>query len=381
MTHTRRSPGEGSITQRTDGRWQASIQLDGKRRSVYGQTRLEAADKLDALKRQAHAAGRLPASGKTTVNALLDAWLEVKAPHLKARTLADYGSIADTLLRPTLGKVALAKMTPARIARLYANWQSAGKHKTALKAHRVLSAALALAVRWGWLGANPCEQVDTPSYRPDRKDLWTPAQLAAFIEGTHNDWLHPLWLVLLGAGCRLGEALALQWPDVDLQRGQLTISKSAQMIAGAMVTATPKTRAGVRQVTLPNETVAALRAHRAKQAELRLALGGQWAAGEHVFSTARGLPLTPSTPQWALPRWCARLGLPHTTCHGLRHLSASLLLAGGVAIPDVSRRLGHATPSITLAIYSHSIPGRDDGAARALSEALGKAVGVTHRDR
>jgi len=381
MTHTRRSPGEGSITQRNDGRWQASIQLDGKRRSVYGRTRTEAADKLEALKRQAHAAGQLPASGKTTVNALLDAWLEVKAPTLKPRTLADYHTIADALLRPAVGRVTLSRLTPARIARLYAGWQAEGKHRTALKAHRVLSAALALAVRWGWLGANPCEQVDAPSYRPERKALWTPAQLALFLEGTRNDWLHPLWLVLLGSGCRLGEALALQWPDVDMRTGLLTVSKSTQMIAGQMVTTTPKTRAGVRQVLLPSDVLAALRAHRGRQAAQRLTLGHQWAAGEHVFSTLRGTPLTPNTPQWALPRWCAKLQLPRVTCHGLRHLSASLLLAGGVAVPDVSRRLGHATPSITLAVYSHSIPGRDDGAARVLDNALGKAVGLSHRER
>ena len=90
---------------------------------MYGKTHAEAAEKLHALKRQAHTAGMLPTPGKATVSDLLDAWLAVRAPTLKPRTMADYHDIADNLLRPTLGAVALARLGPDRIARVYAKWQ------------------------------------------------------------------------------------------------------------------------------------------------------------------------------------------------------------------------------------------------------------------
>lgn len=78
MSKSRRSAGEGTVWQRTDGRWQAAIQLDGKRRSVYDKTRAEASERLEALKRQVHVAGLVPTLDKTTVNELLDAWWRSK---------------------------------------------------------------------------------------------------------------------------------------------------------------------------------------------------------------------------------------------------------------------------------------------------------------
>lgn len=370
---SRRAVGEGSIVQRDNGRWQASLQIDGHRRTVYGKTRQEASAKLDVLKRQANAAGTLPTPGKRTVSDLLDVWLAVKAPTLKPRTLADYRMIADTLIRPTLGDVALARLGPDRIARLYAGWQAEGKHKTALKAHRVLSAALALAVRWAWLGANPCDRVDVPRYSPQRKAIWSKAELRAFLAATSDHWLYPFWLTALGSGLRLGELLALEWGDVV--DGVLSVTKSAQVIGGQRVVTTPKTRAGIRKVKLPQKAVAALQYHRATQAATRLSMGAAWSGGDLVFTTPRGAPLSASTAGWALSRYCELAGVPRVTPHGLRHLHASLLLAGGLPVTDVSARLGHGTPAVTLRVYAHAI-GRDDSqAADVVSAALASEPG------
>jgi integrase len=359
----RRSVGEGTIIQRQDGRWQASLQVDGRRRTVYGKTRTEAAGKLAELQRQASTTGAIPSPGKRTLNDLLDAWLETKAPNVRPRTLADYGAISASYLRPILGSAPLAKVTPDRIARLYAKWQRAGKSRTALKCHRVLSQALALAVRWGWLASNPTGRVDAPRHRYERKDAWTPEQLRAFLDGTREHTLGPLWTFLACSGCRLGEALALTWGDVDLAAGRVTIAKSVQRIGGEYVTSEPKTAAGVRAITLPGEAIEALRL----QAERRLAQGG----GALVFANGEGEPLHRSTVAHATRRECARLGLPPVTPHGLRHLHASLLLAQGLPVPAVSQRLGHANSAITLSVYSHFV-GKDDSAATA---AIARAIG------
>ena len=370
-THTRRrrSSGEGSIVRRKDGRWQAGLQVEGHRRIVYGRTRQEVAAKLDDLKRQASINGALPDPGKLTVSDLLDAWLEVKAPNVKPRTLADYAGTSDRYLRPALGSVRLSKLGPDRVARLYAHWQSQGKAKTALKCHQTLSQALDMGVRWGWLASNPCKRVDRPRYRPKRKELWTPEQLRRFLDGTHEHRLHPVWTLLAYSGCRVGEILALDWTDVDLVIGRITIAKSTQKINGEQVTSEPKTRAGIRTISLPREAVEALRA----QAERRLAEGGGSDAYTHlVFRGERGGPLSHSTVGWALTHQCRLLGLPHMTPHGLRHLHASLLLSQGLPIPDVSRRLGHANSAITMSVYAHAISG-DDSAA---TEAIGRAIGL-----
>ena len=359
--NTRRSPGEGTITQRKDGRWQASLQVDGVRKAVYGKTRQECAARLADLQRQVAKAGTLPDPGKRTVNDLLDAWLEVKAPTVRPRTLHDYHAICDRYVRSPLGKVRLNRLTPDRIQRLYARYQTRAQSRTALKAHRVLSQALALAVRWGWIGNNPCDRVDTPRYRPERKQVWTPAELRRFLDGTTGHRLHPLWLFLATTGCRLGEALALEWGGVDLAAGVVTINKAGQHIGGQWTVTEPKTRSGIRTITLPREAIGALR----QQAAYRLAHGG----GALVFASDSGQSLTNGAIAWHMRRECERLALPRITPHGLRHLHASLLLAEGLPLPEVSRRLGHASPAITMAIYSHAV--RDDSAAvEAIERAL-----------
>jgi integrase len=74
--------------------------------------------------------------------------------------------------------------------------------------------------------------------------------------------------------------------------------------------------------------------------------------------------------QHALPCQCRRLGLPVMTMHSLRHLHASLLLEAGLPVPQVSKRLGHATPAITMSIYAHVMRQDDDAATTAISKAL-----------
>jgi len=359
----RRSPGEGSVVRRKDGRWQGSLQVAGVRRTVYGRTRSEAVAKLGALKAQAARAGVLPDPGKRTLDDLLDAWLDAKAPQVKPRTLHDYTTTCDRYLRPNLGKLPLARVTPDRVERLCAVYQAQGKDRTALKVYRCLSQALGLAVRWAWVDANPCDRVDPPQYRPERRDPWTPQELRAFLDGTREHWLGPFWLVLASSGCRLGELLALTWGDVDLGAGTITITKSVQRIDGVRVVTRPKTRAGERTVALPRVAVDALR----RQAEWRLAQGS---GGDLVFTSKRGAPLTHATAGWVLRRECERLGLPAMTPHGLRHLHASLLLAEGLSVPEVSRRLGHANPGITMSVYAHVV-GHVDRGAEVIERALG----------
>ena len=365
---SRRSPGEGSISRRKDGRWQASLQVNGQRTTVYGKTRGEAAAKLRVLQSQAPAPTVNLTLSKRTLNELLDAWLDTKAAQVKPRTLADYRQTCNRYIRPGLGNMRLAKLTPDRIEGFLAGFYS--HPRTAQKIHCRLSQALDLAVRWNWLGSNPCARVEKPRYRPEPKEIWTPEQLRRFVEGTREHWLHPFWVLAASTGARIGELLALTWGDVDLDGGNMSVGRSVQIIDGERVVGTPKTQAGIRCIGLPSPTVSVLRAWRARQAEQRLGLGDQWRAGEHLFSSLQGEPLGASTVHYALARACDRLGLPRISPHGLRHLHASLLLSQGVPIPAVSQRLGHANSGITLAVYAHALPKTDTQATEAISQVM-----------
>jgi len=358
-------------TQRPDGRWTAALQVNGVRRYVYGKSEAEVKRKLAALQREVGAVGCLAEPGRRTVGDLLDEWLAASKPTLKTKTWTDYEAVCRRYVRPTLGKVKLAKLAPDHVQRLYADLQARGFERVPAQVHSVLHRACKLAVLWRWLPENPCDRVLPPTYRVPRKEVWTPEELRAFLDGAASHTLHPLWVVMVATGCRLGEMLALKWTDVDLPAGVVKVRGNLQRIRGAWVKSTPKTRAGERTITLPPEGLAALKIQRARLAEWRLKAGADWQDTGLVFTGLKGQPLQPSVVEHALARECERLGLPKVTPHGLRHLHASLLLDAGLPVPAVSARLGHARPSITMAIYAHKVGQDDRQAAEALARALG----------
>ncbi|MBI2304032.1 MAG: site-specific integrase [Chloroflexi bacterium] len=360
------SPG---ITQRGDGRWMGSLQLHGKRKHVYGKTAQEVKAKLKTLYQQVAMTGVLPSPGSRTVNDLLDAWLENCRASLKPRTLAWYEDIARRYIRGSIGPIRLSKLEPVHIQRLYTQLQDS-RTRVASHTHLVLHRALKLAVLWGWLSQNPSDRLLKPRYRPERKEVWSHQELTAFLEGSEGHPLHPLWITAIATGCRLGELTGLKWEDIDLEARSLTVRRNLQRIRGQWMEGPPKTRAGERTITLPPEAVIALKRQKAKQAELRLRAGPDWQDTGRVFTGRLGQPLNPAMAEHGLREQCEKLGLPHLTPHGMRHLHASLLLEAGLPITAVSQRLGHAHSGITLAVYSHVVKRDDEEAARLISAAL-----------
>jgi len=365
-----RTPGEGSISQRPNGTWQISLQVNGRRKTLYAKTKREARAKLLAMQKQLAVNGTLPDPGRRTVSDLLSVWLETSAGSLKPGTLADYEKVCQ-YVRPVIGNVRLSKLEPVHLQRLYPTLPG---ERLPSKVHSVLHRALHLAVLWGWLPHNPADRVLPPSYRPQRRAVWTVEQLAVFLEGTREHWLHPLFVILITTGCRLGEALALKWADVD--GNVITIKRSLHYVKGQFVEQAPKTRAGERTVVLPEDGATALKRQRVQQNEWRLGAGDRWQATGYVFTNREGRPLYQWHVQHTMADYCKRLGLPPLSPHGLRHAHASLLLSQGLPLTDVSARLGHANPSITASVYAHALPGRAAEAARVMESVLRGGVAM-----
>lgn len=362
----RRSPGEGSVFRRKDGLWQASLQVDGKRRSVYAKTEKEARVALRELRQQADRPQTQTEPGRRTLASLIDAWLS-SAPGLRATTKAAYREFLTRYAYPALEREALERITPDRLQALYASL----KPSVAEKLHRILHRAFAVAVMWRWLAENPCDCVLRPAYRPAERALWSEAQAQAFVSGVEGHWLAPLFQLLAATGLRLGEALALRWEDAGLGVA-VSVSGTLQRLEGEAFVGAPKTASARRTVMLPPLALEALKAQRAQQDGWREA-APDWQDGGFVFTGTTGKPLHRCVPESALKRLCDRLGLPRMTPHGLRHLHASLLIGRAVPLTAVSARLGHANPQITLRLYAHAIPGQDQMAAEAIGRALSTA--------
>lgn len=170
-----------------------------------------------------------------------------------------------------------------------------------------------------------------------------------------------LYIAALGTGLRQGELLALRWSDVDLAKGELTVRHTlGRFTRQPEPTKTPRSR---RTLRLPQQVVAALAAHRERQAILPMS--------GLVFRTGAGTPLQATNVTLGLQRALRRLGLPRRRFHDLRHTFATLALEAGEDPATVSRALGHTSVATTADVYMHVTPAMREGLARRMDAVLG----------
>ncbi len=335
---------EGTVNRQPNGHWRARLMVNGVRRTQVTGTEREAYGLLRRWQREAATDGGLASSVGRTLSDLARDWLATA--DLRETTRRHYADQLRLHVLPDLSSVKLERLTPNRIQRLYATLTPA----TAAHVHRILHRAFDVAVRWRWMGYNPCDLVERPHHRAKRVEPWTAEQLRQFLAGSADHPLGPLFIVLATSGLRLGEALALRWQDVGIGGAAINVNGTLRRAYGLTVRNEPKTQAGFRTVLLPSAAIEALSRQRQNA-------GNDATEDGYIFAT------TPRAVQKAMAALCDRLALPHLSPHGLRHLHASLLLADGVPLPEVSQRLGHANSGITLSIYSHAVRGQ--GAAVA----------------
>ena len=347
----------------SDGRWVARVTRAGRRKDFYGSTRAEARAKAEAFLRDL--GGRpLPQPGQRTFQNLLEAFLE--AADLRPRTRADYEAVVRRYLQPLMDR-RLASIEALDL--LHVLQPLRNRPRTAQLAFRVVHRVLGFAVRCGYLTSNPADRVDPPRYQARRRAVWTEAGLRAFLRTAEGHPLGPLFLLLAGTGLRWSEAAGLAWKDLDLEAGLVRVERSLHRVRGEWVTTPPKTAAGARTVALPAQVAEVLRKHRRKALEAALACGHGWSEDRLVFCRPDGQPLHHRSVLEAFRRLCQKAGVENIGLHGLRHLHASALLEAGLGAPQVARRLGHAGPGVTLAVYGHPV-GEDRRAAEVLQRLL-----------
>lgn len=172
---------------------------------------------------------------------------------------------------------------------------------------------------------------------------------------------------------RRGELIGLDWSQIDLEKKTLTVTKSMYYLPGKGVfEKPPKTQSSIRPIVLSATALAPLRELRKEQMERKLALGDKWIESGAVFVQWNGQRLHVDTATKWFPRFLKRAGLPHIRFHDLRHTGASMLIAAGLDIQTVKRRLGHARASTTLDIYGHAFAEYDNKPADALDALLAR---------
>jgi integrase len=368
---------KGHIRERSPGHWAIVIDVNdpatGKRRRKWHSfkgTKREA--QVEAARLIASTgAGTYVEPTKTTVADLvrgrIDQW--EAAGDISARTAERQRQLLVHQIAPHLGARVLRKLRPLDIEQWHTALRASVSARTIGHAHRVLSKALKDAAKNDLVSRNVCKEQAAPKIEGVEQAIVrdVPA-LVTKLEG----WRYgTAAMVALFGGLRLGEVLALRWSNVDLDRKVLRVVEALEQTKRFGIRfKTPKSKAGTRDITLPDILVDALREHRKAQLELRMQLGaGKPPDDALLFSNIEGRPFSPIDVSVLWGRFAAAIGMPEITFHALRHTHASQLIDAGVDIATISKRLGHATPGITLNVYAHRFR-QDDGKAAAAINAM-----------
>ncbi len=375
----------GHIQQRGKTSWRIKVFVGrdaaGVRRyveqTVRG-TRREAERELSRLLVEVDE-GRHAAAAPITFGELLDRWLDVKRRMVEPKTIESYEWVSRKYIRPALGDRKVASLRPIDLDGLYSDLHGRGlSARTVRICHTVMRQALEQARRWGLIARNPAVDATPPVQR--RREIVPPTvqQVQTLLEAAETedpDFAAYLWM-LAATGCRRGEACALRWTDVDLERCEVAVRRSISQVRGELREKDTKTHQS-RRVAIDEQTVAVLRSVRVRAKERSLALGDRLADDALLFSDAEGCPWRPDVCTNRFGRLRKGLGLERVRLHDLRHFVATVLGGAGVPIATISGRLGHSENATTLNLYTHVMPATDQAAATYLGSILTDNSGRT----
>lgn len=300
----KRGAGEGSITKRKDGRWEAKMTIgygeEGKqkRKYFYGQTREKVQKKLNKALRDLQQ-GILPTPERQTVKQFLNHWLETCArPKVRPRTYAGYKEHIDHRINPAIGGVRLHELSPQQVQKFVTELGKTLAPATVARIRATLRSALTQAERWSLVSRNVAKLVSVPKAKRPITRFLAPGEAQSLVNAASGFRLGGVFSVAVALGLRLGEVLGLTWDDVDLEMKTLRVRQTLQRLPrregekhGRVEFGEPKSEKSRRVLTLPDFAVEVLKRHRLRQKEERLKAGGDWRAQNLVFTSTIGTPV------------------------------------------------------------------------------------------
>jgi integrase len=321
------------------------------------------------------------ADGALTLGQCLDGWLaHIELRGRRPTTIAENRRKIEKSIKPRLGNLRIAKLTPGNLNDAYDGWLQSGLSPTTVHhLHAIISAALNYVVRRGDLAVSPAARAEPPPNESKIPSVPTVEELAALIQCAKEDDAVFATVVLLAAttGARRGELAALRWSDVDFAAGTVTISKSLTVTgrrAEQNLHIGPTKTRQQRRIALGDRGVTVLSEHWDHMRNLAEQVGVPLVDDPYVFARPYRVdgndPCLPDTWTTKFSVLCKKAGVGHFRFHDLRHWNATQLIGAGHDIRTVSGRLGHAQTSMTLDRYAHALPVGDAAAAAEIGALL-----------
>lgn len=379
----------GTITPRGEGKWllrwydyttQDGVKTRVQRYKVVKGNKRDAQTMLAEVTVSKHKAEYV-APNKVTVADCAEAWLKNEAAETRQKTQDRYKGIVERQIRPKLGPLLVQKLTKLDLEDFYRRLAKDGRDdgkglskRTVQHVHRVLHAILNRAVDAQLVPQNVAAKAKPPKVERQKVETFSAAEIRLILDSLQGRSLYPLVALAFDTGLRRGELCALKWGDLDLSVGTLRVDESLSQTSEGRKFEKPKTASSFRTIELTPDCVSYLMAHRKTQLEQRVALGlGKLPDDALVFPGDNGEPRDPDAVSRGFSRAIAGLSVKQLTLHSTRHSHASRLLNQGIDVVTVAARLGHSSPTITLAIYAHVVEPDAEGAKKA-SERLAAAL-------
>jgi len=301
-------------------------------------------------------------------------FVEYGEGHLERTTIESYKGELRTKINPAIGHIKLKDLKPLHLMRFYRNLTEDGIRLDGKEGgystriikyqHSIISSILQSAVYWQILNDNVARRVQPPKGNDKSKgdnflDEVTTAKFLHYVLETETLIYQAMAFVTIYGSMRKGEILGINWTDISFEDNTIRIDKAYTRANREEFVKSPKNKSSNRVVAMPSVAMKLL--DNLKQ----------------VSNDSRVFPLSYSAPTQWFERIKQKYNAIHhneipssMTYHGLRHTSASLLIAQGMDVKTVSARLGHTDAVTTLRIYSHYIRSRDEAASEALSALL-----------
>jgi integrase len=409
---TRAANGRSSIYLGKDGYWHGRVTMgtrdDGRpdRRHVKSKNRAKVASKVRELERQRDE-GIVTKPGRPwTAEQWLNHWLEnIAKPSVRYKTYVGYRTAVSKHLIPGVGAHRLDRLEPEHLEKLYARMQAEGlRAGTAHQVHRTARTAFGEAFKRRRITRNPADLAKPPRVDEEEIEPFEAEEIDRLLNTLLGKRNGTRYVIALALGLRQGEALGLKWARLDEETKSLSVRKALQRHTwehgcdnphacgagyhktkpckngckrhqracpppcppgcmsharwcpqrrgGGLVEVDVKSRAGRREIGLPDELLALLTEHRKVQDQEREHAGSEWHEGGWMFTQPNGKPIDPRRDQYEWKALLAEAGVREARLHDARHTAATVLLLLGVPDRAVMDVMGWSSAAM-LKRYQH----------------------------
>lgn len=368
--------GEGTLSKRLDGRWEARLTINGKRKSFYGKTEREAKKKMREYQEKLMRGEK--DCKKIKISVYFEEWLEhTQKGKLKASSYDRIERTYRTHIQNTVGGYQLGNLTTKDCQKLINHKAETLSYSTTKKIYEALNSCLKYAEAIGDINRNPMKAVELPSehnFKKKTKDIEIPTEsemknilVTAFLKHSTGTCIYTLpyayaIVIIANTGLRVGELLAMEWSKINFLKSSMKVDCSVSEVIDRdgntdrkriLLVSNTKTKNGNRTILLNKKVVNALEELKSFYLENNI-------SSKYVICNSQGEIVNYRDLKRTFDKILKRAKVNSMGLHSLRHYFASVCIAHKIGTFELSRMLGHGKVSVTLDTYGHLMENQED---------------------